>query len=88
MSTYARWWGTAALTAEDAEDAEYRSRNDLLVEDLVIVELEAVAELRPIHEAQLLSYLELFGRHVGLLINVNVKLLKSGIRRLVNELPE
>ena len=63
-------------------------RIDLLVEDLVIVELKAVAELQPIHEAQLLSYLKLSGRHVGLLINFNVKLLKSGIRRLVNELPE
>jgi GxxExxY protein len=63
-------------------------RIDLLVEDLVIVELKAVAELQPIHEAQLLSYLKLSGRHVGLLINFNVKLLKSGIRRLVNKLPE
>jgi GxxExxY protein len=63
-------------------------RIDLLVEDLVIVELKAVAELQPIHEAQLLSYLKLSGRHVGLLINFNVKLLKRGIRRLVNELPE
>ena len=63
-------------------------RIDLLVEDQVIVELKAVTELRPIHEAQLLSYLKLSGRHVGLLINFNVKLLKSGIRRLVNELPE
>ena len=60
----------------------------LLVEDLVFVELKAVAELQPIHEAQLLSYLKLSGRHVGLLINFNVKLLKSGVRRLVNNLPE
>ena len=58
------------------------------MENLVIVELKAVAELRPIHEAQLLSYLKLSGRRIGLLINFNVKLLKSGIRRLVNELPE
>ena len=63
-------------------------RIDLLVDDLVIVELKAVAELQPIHEAQLLSYLKLSGRHVGLLINFNVKLLKSGLRRLVNNLPE
>ncbi|HEY6724177.1 MAG TPA: GxxExxY protein [Polyangiaceae bacterium] len=63
-------------------------RIDLLVEDLVIVELKAVAELRPIHEAQVLSNLKLCGRHVGLLINFNVKLFKSGIRRLVNELSE
>ncbi len=67
-------------------DCDYRI--DLLVEHQVIVELKAVAQLQPIHEAQLLSYLKLSGCHVGLLINFNVKLLKSGIRRLVNELPE
>jgi len=63
-------------------------RIDLLVEGQVIVELKAVQALDPIHEAQLLSYLKLSGRHVGLLINFNVKLLKEGLRRLVNELPE
>ncbi|MBI4083446.1 MAG: GxxExxY protein [Candidatus Lambdaproteobacteria bacterium] len=63
-------------------------RIDLLVERRVIVELKAVAQLEPIHEAQLLSYLKLSGCHVGLLINFNVKLLKNGIRRLVNELKE
>ena len=58
-------------------------RVDLLVEDAVVVELKAVEKLRPIHEAQVLSYLKLSGRHVGLLINFNVTLLKDGIRRLV-----
>jgi len=67
-------------------DAGYRI--DLLVEDLVIVELKAVDELLPIHEAQLLSYLKLSGCRVGLLINFNVKLLRSGIRRLVSNLAE
>ena len=63
-------------------------RIDLLVEGQVIVELKAVAALDPIHEAQVLSYLKLSGCHVGLLINFNVKLLKEGLRRLVNGLPE
>jgi GxxExxY protein len=63
-------------------------RLDLIVEDLVIVEIKSVDQLLPIHEAQLLSYLKLSGCKVGLLINFNVKLLKDGIRRLVNELPE
>jgi GxxExxY protein len=63
-------------------------RIDLLVEHQVILELKAVTQLQPIHEAQLLSYLKLSGCHVGLLINFNVKLLKNGIRRLVNRLPE
>ena len=61
-------------------------RIDLLVEDKVIVELKAVERLEPIHEAQLLSYLKLSGYRVGLLINFNVKVLKQGIKRLVNNL--
>ena len=60
-------------------------RIDLLVEDKVIVELKAVERLEPIHIAQVLSYLKLSGCNVGLLINFNVKLLKDGIRRLIND---
>jgi len=60
-------------------------RIDLFVEDQVVVELKAVEKLEPIHEAQLLSYLKLSGCEVGLLINFNVKMLKDGIRRLVNK---
>jgi GxxExxY protein len=63
-------------------------RIDLLVEHRIIVALEAVAQLEPIHEAHLLSYLKLSRCHVGLLINFNVKLLRNDIRRLVNELKE
>lgn len=59
-------------------------RIDLLVEDQVIVELKAIAELAPIHEAQLLSYLKLSNLRIGLLINFHVSKLKDGIRRLVN----
>jgi GxxExxY protein len=58
-------------------------RLDLLVEDTVIIEMKAVEELHPIHEAQLISYLKISGCRVGLLINFNVRLLKDGIRRLV-----
>ena len=63
-------------------------RIDLLVEGKVIVELKATERLEPIHQAQLLSYLKLSGCKVGLLMNFNVKLLKNGIRRLVNDLEE
>jgi GxxExxY protein len=63
-------------------------RIDLLVDDRVIVELKAVQALDALHEAQLLSYLKLSGHQAGLLINFNVRLLRYGIRRLVNELPE
>ena len=63
-------------------------RLDLLVEDAIIVEIKAVDQLAPIHQAQLLSYLKLSGCHVGLLINFNVKVLKQGIKRVVNNYPE
>ena len=63
-------------------------RLDLLVEGEVIVEIKATDGLAPIHEAQLLSYLELSGCRVGLLINFNVTVLKEGIRRIVNEFPD
>jgi len=62
-------------------------RLDLLVEDAVIVEIKAVDTLAPIHQAQLLSYLRLSGCKVGLLINFNVRILKDGLRRLVNDFP-
>ncbi|NLX99946.1 MAG: GxxExxY protein [Rhodopirellula sp.] len=61
-------------------------RIDLLVEDLAIVELKAVDKIAPIHEAQLLTYLKLSGKRLGLLINFNVVHLKDGIKRMVNNL--
>src|SRR5579864_8654509 len=59
-------------------------RIDLLVEDLVVVELKSIDAIAPIHQAQLLSYLKLSGKSLGLLINFNEVHLKDGIRRLVN----
>ena len=61
-------------------------RVDLLVNETVIVELKAIAKVLPVHEAQLLSYLKLSGHKVGLLINFNVRYLKEGIRRMVNNI--
>jgi len=61
-------------------------RIDLLVEDAVVVELKSVEELLPIHQAQLLSYLKLSGKKVGLLINFNTVHLRDGITRMVNKL--
>jgi GxxExxY protein len=63
-------------------------RLDLLVEDAVIIEVKAVDRIAPIHKAQMLSYLKLSGCKVGLLINFNVKILKDGIVRLVNNFPD
>jgi GxxExxY protein len=59
-------------------------RIDLLVEDLVVVEIKSVDALSPVHQAQILSYLKLSGKSLGLLINFNVLHLKDGIRRFVN----
>jgi GxxExxY protein len=58
-------------------------RIDLLVEELIVVELKAVDHLEPIHEAQLLTYLKLQDLWLGLLLNFNVRLMKDGIKRLV-----
>jgi GxxExxY protein len=58
-------------------------RIDLIVADEVVVELKSVERLLSVHEAQLLSYLRLTGKHVGLLINFNVSVLHRGIMRRV-----
>ncbi len=70
----------------DGISIEVGYRIDLLVEDVVIVELKVVERLAPIHEAQLLSYLKLSDRRVGLLINFHVRHLRDGIKRMVNGL--
>lgn len=62
-------------------DAGYRI--DLLVADAVIVEVKSVEKFDPIHEAQMLSYMKLAQKRVGLLINFNGQMLKNGIRRKV-----
>ena len=59
-------------------------RLDLIVEGLVIVELKSVAQLDELHCAQLLTYLRLARKRVGLLINFNVPVLKQGVRRLIH----
>lgn len=63
-------------------------RLDILVEESVVVEIKVVDQLAPIHRAQLLSYFRLSGCKVGLLINFNVKVLKNGIVRMVNNFPD
>ena len=62
-------------------DAGYRI--DLMVDSVVIVEAKAVEALTGLHEAQMLTYLKLSGRRLGLLINFNVVLLKNGIKRMI-----
>jgi GxxExxY protein len=59
-------------------------RIDLLVEGRLVVEVKAMEALRPIHRAQLLTYLKLLHLRLGLLINFNVETLARGVRRVVN----
>ncbi len=59
-------------------------RIDLLVEDRLLVEIKAVEELHPIHTAQLLTYLKLTNRKLGLLINFNTTKLVDGLERVMN----
>jgi GxxExxY protein len=57
---------------------------DLVVEDSVVLELKTVDQLLPIHTAQLLTYLRLSGKRVGLLLNFHAPILTKGIKRLIN----
>ena len=59
-------------------------RIDLLVEELIVVELKSVEVLQPVHKKQLLTYLRLAGKELGLLINFGEILLKKGIHRIIN----
>jgi GxxExxY protein len=68
----------------EGEKLDLGYRIDLLVENLVIVEIKSVEAIHPVHEAQLLSYLRLSGKNVGLLINFHVARLKDGIKRMVD----
>jgi len=60
----------------------------LIVENKVIVEIKSIEAISPVHKKQLLTYLRLTGKRLGLLINFNVELIKNGISRVVNQLPE
>ncbi|MGD8483967.1 MAG: GxxExxY protein [Thioalkalispiraceae bacterium] len=67
-------------------DFDCAYRMDIVVNDSVVLELKVVEKLLPVHEAQLLSYLRLTGKRLGLLINFNAPVLKAGIKRIVNGL--
>ena len=58
-------------------------RMDFIIDRTIVVELKAVESLRPVHDAQVISYLKMTGYPLGLLINFNAPLLKEGIRRLI-----
>ena len=66
--------------------ADVGYRVDVLVENELILEIKSVEAIAPVHRAQLLSYLRLSNKHLGLLINFNVAHLRDGIARIVNGL--
>ena len=63
-------------------------RADLIVEDKVIVEIKSVEAIAPVHKKQLLTHLRLADKRLGLLINFNVALIKEGIKRIANGMPD
>ncbi len=63
-------------------------RADLIIEDKVIIELKSVEKIAPVHSKQLLTYLRLMDRRLGLLVNFGDALIKNGIKRVVNGLQE
>jgi len=72
---------------EDVE-LEIGFRADLIVEDMVILELKSVEVLAPVHKKQLLTYLKLSGKKLGMLLNFGAELMKDGLHRVVNGLEE
>ncbi|MEO8172025.1 MAG: GxxExxY protein [Sediminibacterium sp.] len=68
----------------DNSKMELGFRADLLIENKVIVELKSIETLAPVHHKQVLTYLRLPGIKVGLLINFNEELIKTGIKRIIN----
>ena len=57
----------------------------MVVEDTVVLEIKAILAVLPVHEAQLLTYLKLTGKPIGLLLNFNVPIMKDGITRKIND---
>jgi GxxExxY protein len=63
-------------------------RADLIVEDKMIIEIKSVEQINPVYQKQLLTYLKLADKRLGLLINFGEKLIKNGIKRVVNGLED
>lgn len=76
--------GLPFIYKEVKQDVGYRI--DLMVENKVVIEIKAVETLLPVHYSQVLTYLKISKKKLGLLINFNSKLLKSNIHRVVNNL--
>lgn len=75
---------TVPVKFRGREITEQGFRIDLLVEDTLVVELKSVDQIKDVHKKQLLTYLKLSKKSLGLLINFNKVLLKDGITRIIN----
>jgi GxxExxY protein len=73
-----------SVTYQGQEITEDGFRLDLLVEDEIVVELKSIEKLQPVHHKQLLTYLRLAKKQLGLLINFNEVMVKNGISRIIN----
>jgi len=67
---------------------DFGFRADLIIEGKLVVEIKSVEAIAPVHKKQLLTYLRIADKRLGLLINFNVELIKNGITRVVNRLEE
>jgi GxxExxY protein len=83
---YDVWTQVVLPVVYDGIKLELGYRIDLLVNDLIVVEIKSVDALADVHHKQLLTYLKLSGKKLGLLINFNVSSLKESIVRIVNNL--
>jgi GxxExxY protein len=83
---YDHYFGDYVLKDYKGVDLDVAYRMDMLVMDKVVVELKVVENILAIHKSQLLSYLKLSDKKLGLLINFNTPLLKNGVQRVVNNL--
>lgn len=63
-------------------------RADLIIDNCVIVEIKSIAALEPVHSKQVLTYLRLMDKRLGLLINFGDHMIKHGIKRIANRMPE
>jgi GxxExxY protein len=82
--SFTRQQGVPVFYEEIKLDLGFRS--DIIVEEKVIVEIKSIEEIAPVHQKQLLTYLKLTDKRLGLLVNFNVVLIKDGIQRIVNKL--
>ena len=72
----------------DGVEFEEGFRADLIVNDIVIIELKSVEKTAPVHSKQLLTYLRLMDKRLGILVNFGEELIKNGIKRIVNGLQD